>query len=151
MPSLTDGEVVQNFQSRALKLSRELDSVRRELAERERELSAAEKVETLFVSCRSFLGRLSLISPKVLAFAHSHHVRLQAETDPLIRSFEEASDALKDGDDRYDACCRCSSMFRCFSTCDSKRFAFGNFLCNTVFLPRQRCVLAFLHPCFLGS
>jgi hypothetical protein len=34
---------------------------------------------------------------KVLALAHSQHVRLQAETDPLIRSFEEASSALKDG------------------------------------------------------
>ena len=31
--------------------------------------------------------------------AHSQHVRLQAETDPLIRAFEEASEALKDGDD----------------------------------------------------
>jgi hypothetical protein len=50
MPSLTDGEVVQNFQSRALKLSRELDCVRRELSERERELSAAEKVETQALS-----------------------------------------------------------------------------------------------------
>lgn len=44
MPSLTDGEVVQNFQSRALKLGRELDCVRRELADRQRELHAAEKV-----------------------------------------------------------------------------------------------------------
>jgi hypothetical protein len=35
---------------------------------------------------------------KVLALAHAQHVRLQAETDPLIRAFEEASDALKDGD-----------------------------------------------------
>jgi hypothetical protein len=36
---------------------------------------------------------------KVLASAHALHGRLQAETDPLIRAFEEASDALKDGDD----------------------------------------------------
>lgn len=48
MPSLTDGEVVQNFQSRALKLSRDLDSVRREIAERQRELSASEKVSRCY-------------------------------------------------------------------------------------------------------
>jgi hypothetical protein len=39
-----------------------------------------------------------IIFPKVLAMAHAQHVRLQAETDPLIRAFEEASDALKEGD-----------------------------------------------------
>ena len=48
MPSLTDGEVVQNFQSRALKLSRDLDSVRREIADRQRELSASEKVSRCY-------------------------------------------------------------------------------------------------------
>ena len=53
MPSLTDGEVVQNFQSRGLKLGRELDSVRRELAERARELCAAEKVNT---NCMRHIG-----------------------------------------------------------------------------------------------
>lgn len=52
MPSLTDGEVVQNFQSRALKLGRELDCVRRELADRQRELHAAEKV-IVFTVCTS--------------------------------------------------------------------------------------------------
>ena len=51
MPSLTDGEVVQNFQSRALKLTRELECVRRDNAERERELSAAEKVVILLFCC----------------------------------------------------------------------------------------------------
>ena len=55
MPSLTDGEVVQNFQSRALKLSRELESVRRDNAERERELSAAEKVNTCNLRCSWFV------------------------------------------------------------------------------------------------
>ncbi len=42
---------------------------------------------------------LALMFCKVLNMAHSQHVRLQAETDPLIRAFEEASEALKDGDD----------------------------------------------------
>lgn len=97
MPSLTDGEVVQNFQSRALKLSRDLDSVRREIADRQRELSVSEKVS------RCYHGRVVIVLPhvlrKVLASAHALHCRLQAETDPLIRAFEEASDALKDGDD----------------------------------------------------
>jgi hypothetical protein len=46
---------------------------------------------------------------KVLALAHSQHVRLQAETDPLIRAFEEASSALKDGNASH------SSMFMRFS------------------------------------
>ena len=55
MPSLTDGEVVQNFQSRALKLSRELESVRRDNAERERELSAAEKVNAYILRCSWFV------------------------------------------------------------------------------------------------
>jgi hypothetical protein len=44
MPSLTDGEVVQNFQSRALKLGRELEAARRDIAQRQRELAANEKV-----------------------------------------------------------------------------------------------------------
>jgi hypothetical protein len=99
MPSLTDGEVVQNFQSRALKLGRELESVRRDNAERERELFAAEKVSACILSCSLVVPVLMIA--KVLALAHSQHVRLQAETDPLIRSFEEASDALKDGDAAY--------------------------------------------------
>ena len=98
MPSLTDGEVVQNFQSRALKLTRELESVRRDNAERQRELSAAEKVRVGLLR-RPHVAHL-IIFPKVLALAHSQHVRLQAETDPLIRAFEEASDALKDGNGR---------------------------------------------------
>jgi hypothetical protein len=46
---------------------------------------------------------------KVLALAHSQHVRLQAETDPLIRAFEEASSALKDGNASH------SSIFMRFS------------------------------------
>jgi hypothetical protein len=55
MPSLTDGEVVQNFQSRAMKLSRDLESVRRDNAERERELSAAEKVKSYILRCSWFV------------------------------------------------------------------------------------------------
>jgi hypothetical protein len=62
MPSLTDGEVVQNFQSRALKLTRELECVRRDNAERERELSAAEKVVILlFVAYLRLLPLGSLL------------------------------------------------------------------------------------------
>jgi hypothetical protein len=97
MPSLTDGEVVQNFQSRALKLSRDLDSVRREIADRQRELSVSEKVKRYYHS--RIVVVLALTFFKVLASAHALHGRLQAETDPLIRAFEEASDTLKDGDE----------------------------------------------------
>jgi hypothetical protein len=39
-----------------------------------------------------------LMLVQVLAQAHAHHVRLQAETGPLVLAFEEASEALKDGD-----------------------------------------------------
>lgn len=35
---------------------------------------------------------------QVLAQAHAHHARLQAETGPLVLAFEDASEALKDGD-----------------------------------------------------